>query len=453
MAAKSWHDSSGGIELARQHGSVCQVIDESIASVVTPQGIQYHSLPSTDEGYRAWLALFGSFLSNALIWGFALSFGVMQEYYASHEPFASDPGGIAAIGTTCTGLMYLTMPVYLVAFQRYPRVRQIALYASLPMVTVALIGASFAESVPQLLVTQGILYAVAGNALVMPSINYINEWFVRKKGLAMGVAIAGDGVGGAIMPLVLHALLSVVGFRWTLRIVAATIVLLASPLPFVLRPRLPVSAAQTSPRTDSSFLRTPLFWVLQTVNTSQALGYFLPINYLPTIAETLGLSSTLGSLTTTLTNTSMISGCIGVGTLVDRFDVTKVLLSIGAGAAVTVFAIIGVTTSVSPLFVFSIMYGFTASAYSTSWAGMIRDIQRHHDGADANLVFGLLAAGRGVGSIISGPLSEALLKKSKSFSDTASSTYGSEYGSIVIFSGCTAVAGGLSWFVRRAGLT
>ncbi|KAK4622274.1 MFS transporter asaE [Fulvia fulva] len=446
------HASADSIELASQHGSTNRVIDESIAGSNMPQGPQYQSLPPTDEGYQAWVALFGAFLSNGLIWGFALSFGVMQEYYTSNEPFSSKPGGIAAIGTTCTGLMYLTMPVCLFVFQRHPGLRKMAMYVSLPTVAVALVGASFAKTVPQLLVMQGVIYAIAGNALVIPTINYLNEWFVRKKGLAIGVAIAGDGVGGAILPLVLQALLSAVGFRWTLRIVAAILVVLASPLLFVLKPRLPVSAAQASPRIDPSFLRSPLFWVLQAANTSQALGYFLPINYLPTIAEALGLSSTLGSLTTTLINTAMVFGCIGVGTLVDRFDVTKVLLILSVIATITVFAILGVTTSVAPLFVFSVMYGLTASAYSTSWAGMIRDIQRKHDGADANLVFGLFAAGRGVGSIISGPLSEALLEKSKGFSEAAGSTYGSEYGPIIIFSGCTAVAGGLSWFVRRAGL-
>lgn len=176
----------------------------------------HNALPPTDEGYNAWLALFGSFLSNGLIWGFALSFGVMQEYYTTHEPFASQ-GGIAAIGTTCTGLMYLTMPLYLWIFQRWPRWRQFALYASLPIVGAGLMGASFTDKVSGLLVTQGVLYAIGGNALVMPSINYINEWFVRKRGLALGIAIAGDGTGGVIMPLILQALLSKVGLRWVRR--------------------------------------------------------------------------------------------------------------------------------------------------------------------------------------------------------------------------------------------
>jgi hypothetical protein len=93
----------------------------------------------------------------------------------------------------------------------------------------------------------------------------------------------------------------------------------------------------------------------------------------------------------------------------------------------------------------------TAAAYSTSWGGVIRELQQKHERTDANVVFGLLAMGRGVGSIISGPLSETLVDESKSIHGAAISAYGSEYGSIIIFSGCTAFAGGLAWFVRRAG--
>ena len=36
--------------------------------------------------------------------GFAFSFGVLQEYYMSHEPFSSKPDGIPTIGTVATGL-------------------------------------------------------------------------------------------------------------------------------------------------------------------------------------------------------------------------------------------------------------------------------------------------------------------------------------------------------------
>lgn len=205
---------SENIELPSRNPSTQIDLNEETASTSRFPSTAQHALPPTDEGLGAWISLAGAFSSNALIWGFALSFGVMQEYYTNNEPFSSAPEGIAAIGTTCTGLMYLTMPIFLWGFQRWPRARQWSMYASLPLVTVSLIGASFAETVPQLLACQGILYALAGNALVMPTINFINEWFVRKKGLAIGIAIAGDGVGGIVMPLLLQALLGRLGFRW-----------------------------------------------------------------------------------------------------------------------------------------------------------------------------------------------------------------------------------------------
>ena len=61
---------------------------------------------------------------------------------------------------------------------------------------------------------QGIIYGIAGNALVMPTINLINEWFSQKRGLAIGIAIAGDFAGGVVMPLILQAVLNELGFRW-----------------------------------------------------------------------------------------------------------------------------------------------------------------------------------------------------------------------------------------------
>ncbi|KAF7195815.1 MFS transporter asaE [Pseudocercospora fuligena] len=441
--------AASSVEMAEYPATTSQVLASDTDDL---NGRAQDALPPTDEGFQAWLALFGSFLSNALIWGLALSFGVLQEYYTNNEPFASHPSGIAAIGTTATGIMYLTMPVFLAAFQRWPNSRRHSLWCSLPIVAIALIGASFTNTVPQLLVCQGIIYAVGGNALVMPSINYINEWFVRKKGLAIGVAIAGDGVGGVITPLILQALLPRVGFRWTLRIMAAIICIPSTPLIFFLKPRVPIGASTISPRIDISFLRHRLFWVFEIFNIVQALGYFLPMNYLPSIAEALNLNSTLGSLTVLAVNLGSVFGCLSVGALVDRFEVTTVILGVSFLSGLAVLVVLGFSITIAPLFIFSLLYGLTASAYSTSWGGVIKKVQRRHEGTDANLVFGLLAAGRGVGSIISGPLSESLLASQRMWQNAATSAYSSQYGPIIIFSGTTALVGGLSWFVRKAGI-
>jgi hypothetical protein len=119
--------------------------------------------------------------------GFAFSFGVLQEYYTTHEPFSSDPRGIATIGTVATGLMYLLMPVYFSVLQRWPRLKRISTWASLPVVAGALIGASFAQSVSHLIACQGVLFALGGNFVFAPTVTYLDEWFIRRKGLAVGI--------------------------------------------------------------------------------------------------------------------------------------------------------------------------------------------------------------------------------------------------------------------------
>jgi MFS family permease len=148
---------------------------------------QQQALAPTDGGYQAWLLLAGCFVINVLVWGFAFSFGVLQEYYASHEPFSAEPNGIAAIGTTATGLMYLLMPVYFSVLQRWPRMKRYSVWASLPLIAGSLIGASFAQSVEHLIACQGVLYALGGNMLFAPTVTYLDEWFVRRKGLAIGI--------------------------------------------------------------------------------------------------------------------------------------------------------------------------------------------------------------------------------------------------------------------------
>lgn len=120
------------------------------------------------------------------------------------------------------------------------------------------------------------------------------------------------------MPLVLEVLLSRYGFRTTLRAVACAMVILMAPLLFFVKPRLPIPAASASRRIDVGFLRSPLFWVLQTFNIVQGTGYFLPSNYLPTYAQSIGLNSKLGSLTLVLVNVAAVFGCILVGALVDK---------------------------------------------------------------------------------------------------------------------------------------
>lgn len=62
-----------------------------------------------------------------------------------------------------------------------------------------MILASFANTVGQLIVTQGVLFAIGGSLVYSPAFLYLDQWFVRKKGLAYGVMWAGAGASGTYL--------------------------------------------------------------------------------------------------------------------------------------------------------------------------------------------------------------------------------------------------------------
>ena len=93
---------------------------------------------------------------------------------------------------------------------------------------IALAAASFANTVTQLILTYGVLYGLGGSICYAPTISFVDEWFIRRKGLAFGIMWAGTGVAGLLLPLVMQWLLNSYGFRSTLRIWSLALFILTS---------------------------------------------------------------------------------------------------------------------------------------------------------------------------------------------------------------------------------
>lgn len=55
-------------------------------------------IPPMDGGLNAWLFLAACFAMEALVWGFAFTYGVFQAYYSDIPQF-KDSGNIAVVGT------------------------------------------------------------------------------------------------------------------------------------------------------------------------------------------------------------------------------------------------------------------------------------------------------------------------------------------------------------------
>lgn len=65
--------------------------------------------------------------------------------------------------------------------------RRISSSIGLVILIIALVSSSFSTTVWQLILTQGVLYGLGGVLLYSPIIVFVDEWFIRRKGLAYGV--------------------------------------------------------------------------------------------------------------------------------------------------------------------------------------------------------------------------------------------------------------------------
>ncbi|KAJ5105588.1 hypothetical protein NUU61_002935 [Penicillium alfredii] len=176
--------------------------------------IEQPALPPTDRGKVAWLMLASCCLIQLPVW---VVFGVFQEYYSTHDVLRGSKGDLATVGTTCTGILYLLSPVTFTLLTRYPRLQSWCAPVGLVITVVGSLLSSFSMDVWHLIATQGVMCAIGNGLLFSPSTMYLDQWFVRRKGLALGIMWAAKSVTGVALPFVASICLNRFGSSTTLR--------------------------------------------------------------------------------------------------------------------------------------------------------------------------------------------------------------------------------------------
>ncbi len=180
----------------------------------------------------------------------------------------------------------------------------------------------------------------------------------------------------------------------------------------------------------------------------EGLGYFVPSIYLPTYARSLGASSSVSALTLILINIAAVFGCVGMGGIVDRWNITTCIFVSTVGSTISIFLLWGFSTNMPLLLVFCVLYGFFAGSYTTTYSGIMKAVSKNGQSNNSMMVFAMLAAGRGIGNVACGPVSEALIRVGEV---GKTGLYASEYGPLVLFTGVSAALGGVSCFGRTLG--
>ncbi len=211
-------------------------------------------------------------------------------------------------------------------------------------------------------ISVGMSVGIRVPALVAPA-----NWFVKKRGLAIGISLTGSGLGGLFIPILG---LLIVNYGWRTTAVAAGIAIwvLAIPLALIMRTRpedhgllpdgerpserQPTPAASGSADASSavqapvdhmegdytlrSALRLPVFWFLAVAfGLRQFAVGAISLHVVPFMVDT-GRSLEVASTILAATTLTSVVGRLGFGWLADRFPpryimaVSMVMVGIGA---------------------------------------------------------------------------------------------------------------------------
>ncbi|KAH6655902.1 major facilitator superfamily domain-containing protein [Truncatella angustata] len=388
--------------------------------------------------------------------GFAMSYGVFQEYYSGNWTLEGSREVTGIIGTTLNGVTYLSMPLLFALFtRRWAHWRRTAAFYGALLTATSFLLSSFSTHVWQLVATQGVLAALGTALIFSPTTLSLGEWYnTSNRALAYGVTLSCKNIVGSACPFLMRVLLDQYGFRTTLRIWAA-VVTGSSILAILTIPTHPSVLSPEAPRARRipwRFLRHRTFWIYSIATTLQSCGYGLPQTYLNTYAhEVTLLSQTSATLLLTLFNIPGIASSSFFGYLSDnkRFPLsaTTVTAISGIVSGLSAFLLWGLTSpgSMALLVLFSITFGFAAGGYSATWGGALNEMAseaaQRNEAIDTGMVYGLLNGARGIGYVAGGLVGVPLLNAGHT-NTVGSFGYGTSYGPIIIFTGLSSVFGG-----------
>ncbi|KAF8917335.1 MFS general substrate transporter [Mucidula mucida] len=408
------------------------------------------SLAPVDGGAKAYSFLLASFFVQALVWGFQGANGIFLDSYLTTPKYNSQPHAstiLPVIGPLSSGIIYCSGVVLYPFYARYPYHRRTSMWVGVALAWASLFAASYVTSVIAILLFEGVLYGIAGSFLYACCISYMTEWFVNKRGMANGVIFAGTAFGGIIVPLTIPQLIKAYGLPKTIRIFSIAIAVILVPLlPFV-RPRIPDSRMhQQIPAPQSKeWMKSTTIWIALAANTLQGFGYFVPIVWLPTFARELRITTSQAALTVALLNGASVFGRISMGYLSDVLDPFFLAMSTLLSTSLVTFVIWGLLSrNLAGLLSFGIAYGMLASGWTSLFTAFVRPVAKENPNLTTTL-FGYFLFSRGLGNILSTPISSGLITGSTVDMRKAFPLSGGKYGNVIIFVGtCFAGAAGIS---------
>ncbi|KAL5612047.1 hypothetical protein BROUX41_000391 [Berkeleyomyces rouxiae] len=313
-----------------------------------------------EGGLQAWLVVFGSFCGTTACFGLTNSIGVVHTYVANNILTDYSDG---QIGWIFSVYLFITMAGGVLGgpiFDLYGPRWMICIGGIL--LTLGIMMTSLATAYWQFLMAFGILTGIGTSLVFTSSFAAPGHWFLRRRGLATGIAATGGSVGGVIVPLMMQSLIPKIGFEWALRSLGFLIFGLSVVANILVRSRLP-PLPNSNVFPDFYIFKQIPFTLLTIAVMTMELALFVPITYISSYAVDMGLGTALSYQLVAILNAGSFFGRILAGFAADmmgRFNTLAFCVFLCMVSCVAFWLPAGSNTAI--VIMFAISFGFASGS-------------------------------------------------------------------------------------------
>ncbi|MDW3214530.1 MAG: MFS transporter [Ilumatobacteraceae bacterium] len=361
---------------------------------------------ATVDSRRAWFTVVAAFFSSAVTLGTAYSFGAFFE--SMSEEFDAAAGATAVIfGITTFSFFWLSIVTGRMTDRFGPR---LVLVVGAVAMFVGLLLTSRVDSLGAGYVTYGAGVGIAAACGYVPMVATVGGWFVRYRALAVGLAVAGIGVGTMVLSPLSAAMIDRYGWRDTYVVFAfgGAAVLLAC-VPLVDRPP---GDGSPQPSRFADALRSPVFRRVHLSAFALGLALFVPFVFVGQYAKERGIDAVQAAVLVGVLGGSSVLSRIGFGSLVRRFGSFRLYRAcfVIHGVSFLIWLVAG--SSYALLVVFVLVLGVGYGGFVALSPILISD---RMGVAGLGSILGVLYTAPGLGGLLGPPAAGWLIDRTDSY--------------------------------------
>lgn len=265
------------------------------------------------DSRRGWLVVFSAFLAMFTVFGVAYSFG---EFFG---PMADEFGtsrSETALFFSITTFAYFAIGPFTGRLADRVGPRPVMILGAVAMVVGLLLTAEV-SSIQLGYLTYGLGVGIGVACCFVPMVATVGGWFVEKRTLALGLAVAGIGAGTLVLVPIIERVIDAKGWRDAYRvfaIIAGVLLLIAA----VGAHRPPGSAATPRPVREVIQGRSD-FWILYASSFFMSASLFTAFVFMADYIDTTGASG----------SAAVLLGVIGMASIVGRLGLGAFAVKVG----------------------------------------------------------------------------------------------------------------------------